>query len=158
MAKKSLFRPKAMTISENAKSETVESHSLEETSALGWRLASSLRAGDVVALSGELGAGKTALVKAIAAALGFQKAVTSPTFTIIHEYRTTPPLFHIDLYRLSSEQEAIDIGIEEYLRSDGVCLVEWAERIERLLPPRTLSVRIEVVSETARRFTIRRPC
>jgi tRNA threonylcarbamoyladenosine biosynthesis protein TsaE len=147
-----------MTISENARTERVESHSLEETFALGHRLAASLRPGDVVALSGELGAGKTALVKAIAAALGFQQAVTSPTFTIIHEYKTAPPLFHIDLYRLNTEQEAIDVGIEEYLRGDGVCLVEWAERIARLLPQRTISIRIEVLSDTSRCFTIRRPC
>jgi tRNA threonylcarbamoyladenosine biosynthesis protein TsaE len=147
-----------MTTSENARAETVETHSLEETSALGRRLATALRPGDVVALSGELGAGKTALVKAIAAAFGFKQAVTSPTFTIIHEYKTTPPVFHIDLYRLNTEQEAIDVGIEEYLRGEGVCLVEWAERIGRLLPPRTISIRIEVLSETSRRFMICRPC
>ncbi|MSR64792.1 MAG: tRNA (adenosine(37)-N6)-threonylcarbamoyltransferase complex ATPase subunit type 1 TsaE [Verrucomicrobiae bacterium] len=147
-----------MTISENPRTETVETHSLEETSALGRRLASMLRPGDVVALDGELGAGKTALVKAIAAALGCTQSVTSPTFTIIHEYETILSVFHIDLYRLNTEQEAIDVGIEEYLRGDGVCLVEWAERIERLLPRRTISIRIEVLSETSRRFAIRQPC
>lgn len=140
------------------KAETFEARSLDETFALGRRLAAELRAGDVVALSGELGAGKTVLVKAIAAALGFQRTVTSPTFTIIHEYKTRPPLYHIDLYRLCTEQEAIDIGIEEYLGGDGICLVEWAERIERLLPARTIRVWIEIVSETVRKFSIQRPC
>jgi tRNA threonylcarbamoyladenosine biosynthesis protein TsaE len=111
-----------------------------------------------VALSGELGAGKTVFVKGVARALGCEQAVTSPTFTIIHEYRTTPPVFHIDLYRLNTEQEALDVGIEEYLRGDGICLIEWAERIDRLLPANHIAVRIEVLSDTARRVTIRRPC
>jgi len=147
-----------MTTSENVSAETVDSHSVEETFALGRRLATELRPGAVVALYGELGAGKTVLVKAIARALGFAGAVTSPTFTIIHEYPTDPPIYHVDLYRLNTEQEALEVGIEEYLRGRGVCIVEWADRIERLLPPRALAVHIEVVSETARRFTIRRPC
>jgi tRNA threonylcarbamoyladenosine biosynthesis protein TsaE len=138
--------------------ETTESRSVDETFALGKRLASELCSGAVVSLQGELGAGKTVLVKAIADALGWKQPVTSPTFTLIHEYKTTPPIYHIDLYRLGSEQESIDIGIEEYLGGDGICLVEWGERIENLLPDRTLRIKIEVVSETARRFTIRRPC
>ena len=138
--------------------ETVETNSLEETFELGRRLAADLRPGDVMALSGELGAGKTVLVKAIARALGCQQVVTSPTFTIIHEYPTNPPLVHIDLYRLDSEQQAIDIGIEEYLGEHAICLIEWAERIERLLPARAIRTQIEVVSQTTRRFTIRHPC
>jgi tRNA threonylcarbamoyladenosine biosynthesis protein TsaE len=147
-----------MTTSAHARVETVETRSVEETFALGRRLAAELKAGDVVALDGELGAGKTVLVKAIAQAFGFERPVTSPTFTIIHEYDTQPPLFHIDLYRLNSEAEAIQVGVEEYLRGNGICLVEWAERIAGLLSPRTFAVRIEVVSETGRRFTIARPC
>lgn len=158
MAKRKGFHREHMTTSENVRLETVETRSVEETLALGQRLASGLHAGDVVALSGELGAGKTVLVKAIAQALGFREPVTSPTFTIIHEYKTSPSVFHIDLYRLNTEQEALDIGIEEYLGGDGICLVEWAERIERLLPPRTIRVSIETISDTTRRFTIRRPC
>lgn len=146
-----------MTTSESGKAETIETRSVEETFALGRALAASLRSGDVVALSGELGAGKTVLVKAIAERLGFTQPVTSPTFTIIHEYKTSPPLFHIDLYRLNSAQEALDIGIEEYLNGNGICLVEWAERIEELLPPRAIRVRIKILSETARRIVIRHP-
>jgi tRNA threonylcarbamoyladenosine biosynthesis protein TsaE len=147
-----------MTISANARLETVETRSVEETLTLARRLAAELRPGDVLALSGELGAGKTVFVQGVARALGCEQPVTSPTFTIIHEYRTSPPLFHVDLYRLSTEREAWDVGIEDYLRGDGICLVEWAERIERLLPAKHIAVRIEVISETARRVIIRRPC
>lgn len=147
-----------MITSANTRLETVETRSAEETLALARRLATELRPCDVVALSGELGAGKTVFVQGVARALGCEQAVTSPTFTIIHEYRTQPPLFHVDLYRLNTEQEALDVGIEDYLRGDGICLVEWAERIERLLPASHIAVRIEVLSETARRVTIRRPC
>lgn len=139
-------------------SATFETASLAETNGLGRRLAATLKTGDVVALSGELGAGKTALVKSIAIAMGYAEPVTSPTFTLIHEYPTTPPLYHIDLYRLENVRDAVDIGIEEYLTGDGISLVEWAERIESLLPPHTVRVTIEVLSETARRFTIQRPC
>lgn len=144
-----------MTVSPSA---TFETDSLAGTNDLGRRLAATLKAGDVVALSGELGAGKTALVKSIAAAMGYAEPVTSPTFTLIHEYPTTPPLYHIDLYRLANGGDAVDIGIEEYLTGDGISLVEWAERIESLLPPHTVRVTIEALSETARRFTIQRPC
>ena len=145
-------------MSSRTRAETFETRFVEETFALGRRLALELRPRDVVGLSGELGAGKTVLVKAIAKAVGVRQPVTSPTFTLIHEHKTNPPLYHIDLYRLSSEQEAIDIGIEDYLDGGGICLVEWAERIQSLLPARTIWIHIEVLSETTRRFTIRRPC
>jgi tRNA threonylcarbamoyladenosine biosynthesis protein TsaE len=134
-------------------SPSVETRSPEETIEFGRRIATELRAGDVVALTGELGAGKTCLVKGIALGLGIVQDVTSPTFTIIHEYRGGRfPLYHVDLYRLDSAQQVIAIGIEEYLRRDGVTLIEWAEKIEELLPKHTKRVRIEVVGENARRI------
>src|SRR5438093_1183269 len=106
MGRRFASRREAMTISRSA----------AETIAFGRALAGRLRAGDVVALSGELGAGKTCLVRGIAAGLGIAQNVTSPTFTIIHEYRSGRlPLYHVDLYRLDSMPETIAIGIEDYL-------------------------------------------
>jgi tRNA threonylcarbamoyladenosine biosynthesis protein TsaE len=139
----------------NPASRGVETHSPEETIEFGRRLATEIRSGDVVALSGELGAGKTCLVKGIALGLGILQDVTSPTFTIIHEYRGALfPLYHIDLYRLDSSQEVIAVGIEEYLRGDGLTVIEWAEKIGALLPEHTKWVRMEVIGENARRIVL----
>ncbi len=100
--------------------------------------AAPLRRGDVLALSGELGAGKTHFVKGVAAALGTNAAVTSPTFTLIHEYPGGRlPVYHFDFYRLEDEDEALKIGLDEYLDGDGVCVIEWADKFPGLLPPHT---------------------
>ena len=136
-------------------SRSVETHSVAETIALGKTIAKDLHAGDVVALSGELGAGKTCLVKGIALGLGIAQVVTSPTFTIIHEHRDGRlPLYHVDLYRLDSMHSAAATGIEEYLGRDGVTVIEWAEKIALLLPVHTKHIRMEVVGENARRVEI----
>lgn len=136
-------------------SQTVETRAVEETVALGVRLATELQRGDVVALFGELGAGKTALVKGIAQGLAISQDVTSPTFTLIHEYGGGRlPLFHIDLYRLGAVGQALAIGIEDYLDPAGVTVIEWAEKIETLLPERTTRIRIESLGETGRRIEI----
>jgi tRNA threonylcarbamoyladenosine biosynthesis protein TsaE len=136
-------------------SQTVETRSAEETIGFGERLAATLQRGDVVALSGELGAGKTALVKGIARGLGVSQDVTSPTFTLIHEYTGGRlRLFHIDLYRLDSAQQALAIGIEDYLNGDGITVIEWAEKIASLLPERTTRIRIESLGETMRRIEV----
>ena len=105
-----------------------------------------LKAGDVVALAGDLGAGKTTLTKGIARALGVQEEVTSPTFCIVSEYEGTLPLRHIDLYRLSGVEDFDDIGGEELFWRDGVCVVEWSERIETSLPKNALRVYIALTS------------
>jgi len=131
------------------------SHSAEETIAFGRQLAGSLRAGDVLALTGDLGAGKTCLVKGLAAGLNITHAVTSPTFTLIHEYRGGRlPLAHIDLYRLATASEAVNIGIEEYLSGVGVTVIEWAERIESLLPAQTKRIRLTAIDETTRQIEV----
>jgi tRNA threonylcarbamoyladenosine biosynthesis protein TsaE len=136
-------------------SQQVETHSITETLEFGARLTRELRRGDVVALSGELGAGKTALVKGIARGLGITVDVTSPTFTLIHEYNDGQlPLYHIDLYRLDSVPQALAIGIEDYLNSQGVTVIEWAERIASLLPPHTTRIRIESLGENTRRIEV----
>ncbi|MDR1798065.1 MAG: tRNA (adenosine(37)-N6)-threonylcarbamoyltransferase complex ATPase subunit type 1 TsaE [Clostridiales Family XIII bacterium] len=101
----------------------------------GERLGSGLPAGAVVALYGDLGAGKTTLAQAIACGLGVKEPVTSPTFTLIHEYGGGRlPLYHFDVYRLSDASEMDELGYEEYFYGDGVCVVEWADRVEGLLP------------------------
>ena len=124
------------------------SRSAVETFSFGRELAGQLRVGDVIALTGDLGAGKTCLVKGIAAGLGITQEITSPTFTVIHEY---PPLAHVDLYRLES---AYGIGLEDYLGGQWITVIEWAEKIRALLPDRTKWIRMEVVDETTRRIEV----
>ena len=109
-------------------------------------LAAQLPPGSVIALDGDLGAGKTTFVK------GIVGEATSPTFTLIHEY--PGPVYHIDLYRLETPAQAVAIGIEDYLDSDGLTIIEWADRIADLLPPTTKRVRINVTGETAREITV----
>ncbi|MBM3861260.1 MAG: tRNA (adenosine(37)-N6)-threonylcarbamoyltransferase complex ATPase subunit type 1 TsaE [Verrucomicrobia bacterium] len=131
------------------------SHSPTETFECGRHLAEKLGAGSVIALMGDLGAGKTCLVKGIARGLGIAKEVTSPTFTLIHEYRGGRlPLYHVDLYRLDTVAAAISIGIEEYLPGEGVTVIEWAEKIESLLPPGTMRLRLTQVADTTRRIEV----
>ena len=114
-----------------------------ETRALGQRLAATLAPGAVVALHGDLGAGKTQLAKGLAAGLGVDPAaVSSPTFTLIHEYAGTVPVYHMDGYRTRRPEEFLALGVEEYLYGDGVCLIEWPERLGDLLPPDTLHLEL----------------
>jgi tRNA threonylcarbamoyladenosine biosynthesis protein TsaE len=126
-------------------------NSVEAAQAFGEGWAAGLVGGEIFALHGVLGAGKTQLAKGLARGLGFRGDVTSPSFTIVHEYRGGRlPMYHLDLYRIRNEKEAIDIGIEEYLPGDGVTVIEWAERIPSILPPRTQHWELEVVSLTER--------
>ena len=114
------------------------SHSPAETIALARTLAATLRRGAVLALSGDLGAGKTHFVKGLAAGLGTAASVTSPTFTLLHEYPGGRlPLYHFDFYRLDDADEALRIGLDEYLDGDGACVIEWAEKFPALLPRHT---------------------
>lgn len=122
----------------------------EETHRLGERLGWLLKPGDVVALIGELGAGKTTLTRGIASGLGVDSDIHSPTFTLVHEHGGMVPLYHIDLYRLDTPEEAAEIGVEDYFHGDGVTVVEWAERAEPLLPEQTLRVEIVRRGESVR--------
>ena len=111
-----------------------QTHSPEETEAVGRRLAALLHPGDVIAYYGDLGAGKTAFTRGLAAGLGVTEQVTSPTYTIVNEYLSgRMPLFHFDMYRLGSADELFDIGWEDYLARGGVCAVEWSENVEDAL-------------------------
>ena len=136
-------------------SQIAETNTVEETIAFGQALGSQLQRGDVLGLYGELGAGKTALVKGLALGLGIEQDVTSPTFTLIHEYvGGRLPLFHIDLYRLDSIGQSLAIGVEDYLDPAGITVIEWAEKIDTLLPEDTIQIHIECLGETRRRIQI----
>ncbi len=125
--------------------------SVDAAQAFGESWAAELTGGEIFALHGVLGAGKTQIAKGIARGLGYRGDVTSPTFTIVHEYRGGRlPMYHIDLYRIQNEKDAVDIGLEEYLPSDGVTVIEWPDRIAPLLPPSTQHWMLEVVSLTER--------
>ena len=129
-------------------------HSERETEQIGERLARVLRAGDVVAMSGDLGAGKTVLIRGLARGLGVTARVTSPTYTIVNEYEGRLPLFHFDMYRLAGAEELYDIGWDDYLKRGGVCAVEWSERAEGLLPEYCIRVDIRAQEETVRRIEV----
>lgn len=107
---------------------------------MGASLAPVLLPGDVISLSGDLGAGKTAFVQGVAIALGVERRVTSPSFTLVHEYDGRFPIIHLDVYRLNSFQEVIDIGFEEFLDPDSIVMIEWGEAIAPMLPRRHLDI------------------
>lgn len=109
---------------------------------IGFKLGTMLERGDVVCLTGDLGAGKTTMAKAISEALGVKEDVTSPTFTIIHEYAGRIPVYHFDAYRIRKIEEAEDLGFEEYFYGEGVCIVEWASVIEEIIPEKRLWIHI----------------
>jgi tRNA threonylcarbamoyladenosine biosynthesis protein TsaE len=126
------------------------------TRAFGLHLAVRLFPGAVVALIGELGAGKTYLSRAIAAGLGVadERVVTSPTFVLIQEYQGRLPIYHFDAYRLRAEGEFADLGANEYFEGGGVCLVEWADRVPGCLPRDHLRITLSVTGATSRRATV----
>jgi tRNA threonylcarbamoyladenosine biosynthesis protein TsaE len=130
--------------------------SLDETLALAERLAGLLRAGDVVGLRGDLGAGKTTFAAAVVHALGVptEVAVTSPSFTLINEYDGRLPIYHIDLYRLGDPSELYELGLWEYYDGQGVCLVEWCDRFDDLWPEHALVLTLHLGQGEARRIEI----
>lgn len=130
---------------------------LEGTMALGRRLGAQLFAGSVIGLIGPLGAGKTHFVRAVAEGLGMKdsRVVSSPTFVLIQEYRARLPVYHFDAYRLKTAAEFADLGVHEYFAGDGVCLVEWADRVVNLLPRERLEISIAITGETLRGFAMK---
>ncbi|MEX0703001.1 MAG: tRNA (adenosine(37)-N6)-threonylcarbamoyltransferase complex ATPase subunit type 1 TsaE [Planctomycetales bacterium] len=130
-----------------------DSTSEADTAALGRAFAAALEPGVCVALVGELGAGKTRFVQAVAAGMGVDRdQVASPTFVLIHEYRGRIPLYHFDAYRLKDTDEFLELGAEELLESAGVCLIEWADRVAAVLPPDRVTIEIDATGPTSRRF------
>jgi tRNA threonylcarbamoyladenosine biosynthesis protein TsaE len=127
----------------------------EDTRAIGEAVGGLLVAGDVVSLTGDLGAGKTTFVQGAARALQVSQPVLSPTFTLVREYRGLLPVYHLDVYRLERLREVEDLGFDEYLEGEGVVFVEWGDAIERLLPPEHLQVELTLPDETeTRRLTL----
>jgi len=136
--------------------KTMQIGSLAELPDAAEEIIRSLGGRTIVAFRGEMGAGKTTLIREIAARLGSDDVVTSPTFAIINQYAAAEgrTLYHFDFYRIDRLEEAYDFGYEEYFDSGDLCLVEWPEKIEQLLPDNTMTVRITVDSDTARTFEI----
>ena len=132
------------------------SHSQLETEEVGRKLAEKLPGGSVVAMYGDLGAGKTAFVRGMAKGMGLSCRVSSPTFTIVNEYLGERELIHFDMYRLSSADELFDIGWEDYLSRGAVCAVEWSENVQDAFFGDEVVVRIEKLNDTDRKITIER--
>lgn len=134
----------------------IEITSIDELDVAAQAVIDSLNGRTVVAFDAPMGAGKTTVISRIAALLGAEDSVTSPTFAIVNQYMgTNGAIYHFDMYRIERIEEALDFGSEEYLSSGELCLVEWPEKIEALLPDDTMVVKIEIVSDSARRFVIR---
>jgi tRNA threonylcarbamoyladenosine biosynthesis protein TsaE len=136
---------------------TIAIPDLHATEAFGRRLGELLFPGAVIALVGQLGAGKTHLTRAIAEGLGVKNPaiVNSPTFVLIQEYPARLPIYHFDAYRLSGPREFTELGVDEYFRGDGVSIVEWADKVEATLPQEHLRIEIEIIDEKQRRFEIK---
>ena len=115
----------------------------QDTLSIGQKIGNILKSGDILALDGNLGIGKTVLVKGIAVALDIKEAIVSPSFTLINEYSGRFPFYHFDFYRIDSELELIDLGYEDYFYSDGVCVVEWAGKIHNVFPDYAIHVKME---------------
>jgi tRNA threonylcarbamoyladenosine biosynthesis protein TsaE len=130
-----------------------ESRSVEDTRRFGAQVASCVQAGDIFALEGELGAGKTEFVRGLVAALGGQAVVRSPSFPILNIYQTTKiPVYHFDFYRMSDCAELDEIGFYEYISGDGICLIEWGTMFADILPAHTKILRFKDYGENSRRI------
>lgn len=130
------------------------SHSAEETVRIGEKIAKKLKKGSIVALYGEFGAGKTVFVKGIAKALKCTEIVKSPGFVFVHKYKGIFPLYHIDLYRVNSVEDIINLGIDEFFYKNGVCVIEWAEKAKKELPPKRIDVKFKILNKKSRELKI----
>ena len=126
----------------------------EDTINFGKKIGEKLKKGDVVALDGSLAAGKTYLTKGIAKGLGIQEDITSPTFTLISEYSGRFNLYHMDVYRLEGVEDFLDLGTEEMLYGDGVCVIEWSKKVKQVLPKNTIYIDIMVNDDNSRKIII----
>ncbi|AGC69599.1 putative ATP/GTP hydrolase [Thermoclostridium stercorarium subsp. stercorarium DSM 8532] len=137
---------------------TVISESEADTVRFGEKIAAKLKKGDIIALTGDLGTGKTAFVKGLARGLGVAEYVTSPTFTLVQSYKGRDvSLHHFDVYRISDEEEMFEIGFNEYLYENDICVIEWADLIKNLIPPRAIWIHFERTEDGAdkRRITVK---
>ena len=133
---------------------TFFTHSAEETIALGYKIGKKLKKGDIIAMQGTLAAGKTTITKGIAQALEISEDITSPTFCLISEYYGKIPLYHMDVYRLDGTEDFINLGVDDMLYGDGVCLIEWSEKIMDELPKNTIILRILPQEDGSRKIEI----
>jgi tRNA threonylcarbamoyladenosine biosynthesis protein TsaE len=133
---------------------TLISRSDRETHRIGERLGALCEPGDLVLLEGDLGTGKTTLAQGMGRGLGISATINSPTFTLVKEYTGRLPLYHFDLYRLDDPGDVVDLGIDDYLEGDGVCVVEWAERAAAVWPPSFLRVRLTELGPHSRRVDL----
>ncbi len=126
------------------RNENFKTESPEETQALGKKIGKTLKRGDVIALIGDLGTGKTCLTQGIARGAGIapDEIVSSPSYILINEYQGKVPIYHIDLYRLENSEEIAELGLSEYVEGDGICIVEWAERMAEALPDTCIKIYI----------------
>lgn len=129
-------------------------HSADETISLGEKIGKKLKKGDILAMQGTLAAGKTTITKGIAKALGICDEITSPTFCLISEYYGKMPLYHMDVYRLDGGEDFINLGVDDMLYGDGVCIIEWSEKIMDELPKKTIILRIVPEDDGSRRIEI----
>jgi tRNA threonylcarbamoyladenosine biosynthesis protein TsaE len=127
----------------------------KKTEEYGRKVGQVLRAGDVVAFYGGLGAGKTTFIRGMASGMGLKERVYSPTFTIVNEYLGKLPMFHFDMYRLSGEDELFEIGWEDYIERGGVCAVEWSENVDSIFQNDTIKIIIEKINDNERRIEIK---
>ena len=125
--------------------------SREETIQLGQKIGSKLKKGDILAMQGTLAAGKTTITKGIALALGVKEDITSPTFCLISEYEGNMPLYHMDVYRLDGTEDFINLGVDDMLYGNGVCIIEWSEKIMDELPKNTIIIKLEPIGNTDER-------
>jgi tRNA threonylcarbamoyladenosine biosynthesis protein TsaE len=134
----------------------IQTQSASETIRIGKSIGTRLRSGDVVALTGELGAGKTQFIKGLAAGVGVGKStyISSPSFTLINEYPGKVPFYHIDLFRLEGETEAEELGLEDYFQGGGITAIEWADKISSLLPKARLFIHIAYTGKNTRSWEI----
>ncbi len=134
---------------------TFNTKSVDETLELGKKIGSNLKKGDCVSLRGSLGAGKTVIAKGIALSLGIEEAIVSPTFTLVQEYEGKEKLYHLDIYRLSGEDEFESMGGEEFLYPDGISLIEWSEKIDSMLPENTIYINITINDDLSRTIELK---
>lgn len=133
---------------------TFFTHSADETTALGYKIGKKLKKGDIIAMQGTLAAGKTTITKGIAQALDISEEITSPTFCLISEYYGKMPLYHMDVYRLDGTEDFINLGVDDMLYGDGVCIIEWSEKIMDELPKNTIILRISTENDNSRKIEI----
>ncbi len=125
---------------------------LKETEEFGIKLGSLMKRGDILCLNGDLGAGKTTMTKSIGLGLGVEEYITSPTFALINEYRGRLPVYHFDVYRLENADDLYDLGFDDYFYGNGVCIIEWAHKIQRMIPKDRMVVDIEKGNEDDERL------